>query len=259
MKYFLVIFVCCFVFSIKADLHVGHLNHDNDCGIWLEENFTSTLGKLGCTIHIAQRIGDNGKRLWFHKQWLMTHYDFSDHVKSLLNLQEDSLFKTFSFGPGFANVWAINRNTKGTVHWSHSYRPNMTAFLIHTYRGWELEQRMIGEYNHFTTHHYRKNAYYRHRLLLRSLKYWTYFKISPFLSNEWFLRAKNSHKKKGVETAIQSGPYFENRFRVGFAIRINQFFTPQLWWQYRSVKQTPGQHPLWRRTYQLGISANIDY
>lgn len=259
MKLLFTILIYCLAFQIDAGMHVGHLNQNHDRGIWFEENFNSKIGKLGYTINITQRLGDNNRRLWFHKQWLMTYYDFSDSIRDMLQFREDSLFKAFSFGPGLANVWAINRNTKGVFHWAHSYRPTLIAFLVHVYRGWQLEQRMVGEYNCFITSHYRKHAFYRHRMLLNPPWRWSSLGIGPFLSNEWFFRSEDSKKENGVETIIQSGPYFENRFRIGFTMQMSPTFAPQLWWQYRTIKQTPGNHPLWRKTYQFGFSANFNF
>ncbi|KAF3361662.1 hypothetical protein PHSC3_001785 [Chlamydiales bacterium STE3] len=259
IKYFLSI-ALFLMLPCWGDIKVGHLNQNHDQGIWLDQNISMPLThKWQLILHAGQRFGDDHRRLWFSRQWAILQYDLTENLKSFFCVGDESIFKNFSIGPGYSEVGAIQSNSRGNFHWSYSHRPSIVAFMSHAWKGWELQQRMAGEYLHFATKHYRNHAYYRHRAVLTSPWEWSSLRLNPFLSNEWFLRAENRKTQNGQRKVIQSGPFYENRLRMGFTMNLNRHFSPQFWWQLRLNKQAPGNHPLWRKTYQIGLTLNMNF
>lgn len=237
-------------------MHIGNLNQNNDQGIWLEQNVNVKVNNSWSLIfNHSERWGNDYKRFWYFRHWYIAQYDLTPLVKDLLCIPQNSLFVGFTIGPGFSEVWSIQRNTRGIVHWEHSYRPNLVAFMTHSWHGWSLQQRMVGEYVGYFSKHYRAHAFYRHRAVLHTPWKWTCFHFNPFISNEWFLREES----KDGKVVIQSGPFYDNRFRLGIAFDLMQHFTAQLWWQLRMSKQLPGSNPLWRKTYQIGLTLNLNF
>lgn len=235
---------------LQSEDHVGQLNQNADHGAWVEENFNIALYKeWSLMFHFEERCGDDWRRFWYYEQWATLQYDFSKQIKKSLCLSEDSLFKSFTMGPGFAQAWSLQANTKGVVHWAQANRPDIQAFLTLGWKGWTLRQRLILEYWGFTTKHYKSFGYCRYRNFLLSPWKFTCLKINPFLADEIFLRET---------TSWHSGVFYENRFRTGIVAELFRECSALLWWQIRSVKQLSG-HPSWFNTYQFGLNFDFNF
>lgn len=118
-----------------------------------------------------------------------------------------------------------------------------------------MKQRLRGEYQDFVRKHYTNYALFRYRLIVNSPWKLTCWNISPYLSNEFFIR-KNTFNG-GAQKGIVGGLY-SNRFRIGLNadLIVNKLSTA-LYWQLRFTKHRPGTHPRWFRTYQVGLVLNI--
>lgn len=234
-----------------AEIDVGKLNENNDHGVWLEQNLNVQFNKDWLFyFHTEERWGDNYKRFWFFEHWSILQYDITKYIQRLFCLSPDSIFKSLSIGPGFAQSWELQKNTNNLYHWAMANRPEIVSFLKMEWRDWSLTQRLVGEYKRYITKHYRSHALCRYRLWINSPWNFTSIKLNPFLANEFFFRKKKSN---------QSVFFYENRMRVGFNTNLIRHMTAIGWWQWRTIKQLPGNKPLWKFTYQLGLTVNWIY
>lgn len=237
-------------------IRAGNLNQNNDKQIWSENNVHVQLSeKWSLIIHAGLRWGDDYRRLFFFRQWNILQYDLTDSIREKICIEKNSIFQSFTIGPTYSKTWAIQGNRRGIRHWANSNRFGLMAFMTHEWRGWSLQQRLFGEYIEFVTPHYRDHGVYRHRVVLSSPWKFTCYKINPFLSNEWFFRSED--RKHGI--IVQSGPFYENRIRLGASIQLSKKVQSDIWWQWRTIKQLPNNRPLWRNTYQIGITLNLQH
>ena len=237
-----------------ADIRVGNLNQNNDQQFWFEQNINAQINsKWSFLFHSGERIGDDYRRFWFLRQWVMLEYDCTEFLQKLFCISKESAFQSFTIGPSYSKSWSIQGNKNGIRHWANSDRPGAAAFMTHNWCGWMLRQRLFAEYIDFVTPHYRNHGIYRHRAILNAPWKLTCYQLNPFFSNEWFFREESV--KNGI--VIQSGPFYENRLRIGISAQFSKCLAADIWWQQRANKQLPGSKPLWRKTYQIGITVNI--
>jgi len=249
LKYLVIPFIFL-TLSLNA-INVGELNQNNDHGFWFEENIHKDFKNNWLYyLHFEERWGNDYKTLWYFEHWSILHYDLSSQIRKIFCLKPDSIFKSFSIGPGFAQGWTLNKNTKGVFHWSEANRPEIAAFVTLQWNGWQLQERIVAEYWRYITKHYHSFVYSRLRTWVNSPWKFTCFKINPFFANEFFLREKKSN---------QTGVFYENRFRIGVNAEFFEHFTGSLWWKLRSFKQIQNDKQVWFNNYILGLTLNLNF
>lgn len=238
--------------TLSANNHVmNQLNANNDHGFWLELNADAKLSKNWLVkYHAEYRWGSNYRLFWYQEYEGVLQYQLKRFFSKCLG----SILKNLSLGPGLNLHEILAKNTKGHFHWPLIRKALFDCYLDLEWNGWQLKQRMRGEYLAFNKKHYHDHPAYRHRLRLCTPIKLTSLNISPYISNEWFFRP-NSYSKTHPTRLI--GGYFQNRFRVGINIDVlKEILSSDIYWQWKREKQKPGTHPRWFNTYELGLALN---
>jgi len=232
--------------------NVGHLNRNNDHGFWLKEEFIANLSKQAyVNVAFEQRWGNDYRTFWYHHYQIIGQYDFAPFVKNSLCLRPDTPFRSLSFGPGFKEAISICRNSQQDFKWASANIPLVEANLTFDIFGGLFRQRFRGEYVNFNTKHYHDHGLFRYRLYYFTPWRWGKIEFNPWVSNEFFFREKTER----YNAVIQTGVFYENRFKVGANARLFERFFVDLFWQWRSHRQLPGYWPHWANTYQIGANA----
>lgn len=245
------ILLCSFRNYLESNTS-NKLNANNDHGFWFEQNITGSLSKnWSFILHTEQHWGADYRQFYNHIYDLV----LLDDITKLLGIATDSMIKSFQVGGGYDLTDRIQKNTKGKFHWVLVRRSVIETHAMLLCRGWQVKQRLRGEYESFVRKHYINYALLRYRLIVNSPWKFTCWNVNPFFSNEFFIR-KNTFNKNTQKGIV--GGLYSNRFRIGINADIiaNKFFT-SLYWQWRLTKHRPGTHPRWFKTYQIGLVFNV--
>lgn len=230
------------------------LNANNDDGFWLAENFTTEIyPKWFITLHGDQRWGSNYKLFWYFRQGVILQYDLTEWIQNKFCISKESIFKGFTLGPGFNQYCHIDENTLGRFKWAWISRTIFDANLKLFWKKWELYQRFRFEYKDNNSTHYKNSGDLKYRIWLNTPWKWTDFHLNPYISNEFFFR-QNTYRKATPNGLV--GGLYQNRLQFGFNVDFWENITLNVYWQLRSLKQTPSTHPRYFNTYDIGININ---
>lgn len=234
--------------------HIGTLFQNNDHGFWLEENVYKPLPyHFDFRFHSEQRWGNNYRTFWHHEYEFLVEYNFIHNFRDWFCLPENSILRGFWIGPGFKEEYSIGRNRHGSVKWHSINVPILEANVWLSWNGWNMRQRMRGEYLDYNDKHFQDYGRFRYRIYLFSPWRLGITEFNPYVSNEMFFRA--TANELGHVTRI--GNYYENRLRTGAIFRLLYGLYGNLWWQWVSERQNPGYHPHWFYSYQIGASIDV--
>jgi hypothetical protein len=231
---------------------LSQLNSHNDHGIWFIQ--TATV-KLPCDWSVKfkteERWGADYKKVWQYQFETVFQYNILKYFpQCCLKLSK------LTIGPGYNSTWQLEKNTNSVWHWVRINRSILEANVAFTLGEWIIKQRLRGEYYDYTKHHYKDYGLYRHRLEICAPWKFTCYKLSPFISNEWFLR---NDTYSSTHTHGLVGTYYQNRLRVGFINHIAECYDTSIFWQWRASKQKPGTHPGWFYNYHYCASLDFSF
>ncbi len=241
-----IMFICVLNCAALESSILTELNANNDHGIWFDERVHFDLtNNLEFFYRSEQRLGANYKKFWFYDYEGVLQYNLIPYLPECFNK-----FSRFSFGPGFNFTQQFLKNTKAHYEWVWINRSVLEAKVTFELFEWTIDQRMRGEYWDYTKKHNKDYGLYRHRIIAYSPWKFTCLQLNPFIHNEWFFRNKTYSSS---HTSGLVGPYYENRFRVGFQATFSDKFSAAFEWQWRASKQKPSVEPRWFNTYQYCI------
>lgn len=227
------------------------LNTNNDKGFWAIVDVKKNLSPEWLALfHTEQRWGSNYTLYWYQEYDLTFLYNLTEKIRAAYCLCPNDLFRNFFIGGGASQISLIKKDTREKFKWVWVTRPELEMQLILGYKGWLLEQRLRAQYIYFHTDHYKNFADCRYRLILSAPTLSSCFCITPYVSNEFFVRANTWHKSKPHGNV---GGLFENRLRFGFDLPlIANKLDAKVWWQWRTLKQNRTESRRYNNTYQFG-------
>lgn len=235
------------------------LEQNNDHGFWAYEDFSRELGcDWVAELHIEQRWGSNYTLFWYQEYDLVFLYNLTEKIQLALGLcPEGGPFEEFLMGGGCAQIGNIQVNTRGRYRWVWITRPAVEMQLSLSWNDWTLSQRLRGEFDAYNSPHFRNYGECRWLFTLEAPWEWTCLKISPFISNEFFLSA-SAFSYTDLSRPVHG--LVENRLKIGLASTlIDDSFEFEAWWQWRPIKQPRPIRPHWFNTYQYGVTLALEF
>lgn len=245
------VLVAIFLPSVVRGGHLNQLNTNHDHGLWLEQNVYVKLSPLwSLQVHTNQYWGADYQLLWNHRYQFTFQYDITRFFCLPAFVQK------ITFGPGYATVEGLRRNTREIYHWVWRHIGILEANINLAFHQWRIQNRVRGDYVFYLRNHYIDHPLLRYRLTVYTPWKFTRWNINPYLSNEWFVRSNTFNKKHQTG---QVGGWYLNHFRIGLAADLCTHLSTALYWQWRIVKHRPGIHPRWFNTYQIGVIFNLTF